>query len=74
MNNLRKRLSEHAKTLSVSPLPSPSIDAPSPGNTPPHLSDNVQTMDMEMSDDDGNDSGDTGKRCWAEGEGHALFT
>ena len=60
MNNLRKKLIEYAKTLpdpvTASPVPSPSMDAPSPGNTPPEddlESDNRETVDMELSDEDG---------------------
>ena len=60
MNNLRKKLIEYAKTLpdpvTASPVPSPSMDAPSPGNTPPEEQqecDNRETVDMELSDEDG---------------------
>ena len=60
MNNLRKKLIEYAKTLpdpvTTSPVPSPSMDAPSPGNTPPEEQqecDNRETVDMELSDEDG---------------------
>ena len=50
MNNLRKRLDEHMKSLPepYSPVPSPSIDAPSPGNTPPLDSVDVNFSDEEM--------------------------
>ena len=53
VNNLRKRLVEHTKSLprADSPVPSPTMDAPSPGNTPPQA-DCLQTMDMELDDDD----------------------
>ena len=58
MNNLRKRLEDHAKTLpeAPSPIPSPSMDAPSPGSTPPQnsLGDNTEAIDMEMSDEEDN--------------------
>lgn len=36
-----------------SPVPSPSYDAPSPGNTPPlEEIDNTEAVDMELDDDD----------------------
>lgn len=35
-----------------SPIPSPSAEAPSPGNTPPQVSDQTEEMDMELSDTD----------------------
>ena len=56
VNNQRKKLEEHKKGL-PSPIPSPSHDAPSPGNTPPHIAqqyDNTDTVDMDLSDDEGN--------------------
>ena len=57
MNNLSKRLEEHKKTLSdpLSPVPSPTMDAPSPGNTPPSgpHEDNIDTVDMDVSDEEG---------------------
>ena len=55
VNNQRKKLEEHKKGL-PSPIPSPSHDAPSPGNTPPHIAqqyDNTDTVDMDLSDDEG---------------------
>jgi len=57
VNNLRRRLEEHIKALPdpYSPVPSPSVDAPSPGNTPPQAHDILESMDMDLSDeDDGN--------------------
>lgn len=55
INNLKKRLIEYKETLDDggnSPIPSPSADAPSPGNTPPpdSTADQVEEMDMELSD------------------------
>lgn len=52
INNLRKKLEELMKSL-PSPVPSPSYDAPSPGNTPPQEEiDNTEAVDMELDDDD----------------------
>lgn len=52
INNLRKKLEELMKSL-PSPVPSPSYDAPSPGNTPPlEEIDNTEAVDMELDDDD----------------------
>ncbi|KAK3098614.1 hypothetical protein FSP39_021237 [Pinctada imbricata] len=51
INNLRKKLEELIKSL-PSPVPSPSYDAPSPGNTPPYEEiDNTEAIDMDLDDD-----------------------
>ncbi|XP_061193179.1 regulation of nuclear pre-mRNA domain-containing protein 2-like [Saccostrea echinata] len=52
INNLRKKLEDLMKSL-PSPVPSPSYDAPSPGNTPPlEEIDNTEAVDMDLDDDD----------------------
>ena len=56
INNLRKKLDEVIKSL-PSPVPSPSYDAPSPGNTPPlDEIDNREAVDMDLDDDDGHNT------------------
>ena len=57
VNNLRKKLIEYAKTVpdpvTASPILSPSMDAPSPGNTPSEDEmDNRETVDMDLSDEE----------------------
>ncbi|XP_033634094.1 formin-like protein 20 [Asterias rubens] len=53
--SLKKRLEEHKLLLpdSYSPMPSPTMDAPSPGATPPRDPnlDTVEVEDMELSDE-----------------------
>ncbi|KAJ8029691.1 Regulation of nuclear pre-mRNA domain-containing protein 2 [Holothuria leucospilota] len=54
---LKKRLEEYKKHLPTkgsSPIPSPSVDAPSPGATPPEdpEADKVDVEDMEVSDEE----------------------
>ena len=52
--NLKKKLEDYKNTL-PSPVQSPEIDAPSPGNTPPGVKDaldHVGSVDMDLSDDD----------------------
>ncbi|XP_041464248.1 protein piccolo-like [Lytechinus variegatus] len=57
VTSLKKRLDDYKKVLpeiDLSPLPSPSSDAPSPGATPPQEQDGVNRdlEDMELSDTD----------------------
>ena len=54
VSNLKRKLEEHMKTL-PSPVPSPTPEAPSPGNTPPMLRgilDNTEAIDMDLSEED----------------------
>ncbi len=56
VTNLKRKLEDIEDNL-ASPPPSPSMDAPSPGNTPPeahNVMDNRDSIDMEMSDDEEN--------------------
>ncbi|XP_022110340.1 regulation of nuclear pre-mRNA domain-containing protein 2-like [Acanthaster planci] len=54
--SLKKRLEEHKALLpdSFSPIPSPTMDAPSPGATPPRdpNADSIEVEDMELSDEE----------------------
>ena len=55
VSKLRKRLGEHQTHLpDINDISSPLMDAPSPGATPPQEADNIETVDMEMSDDEDN--------------------
>ena len=65
VNNLRKKLIDYAKTVpdpvTASPVVSPSMDAPSPGNTPSEDEmDNRETVDMDLSDEEGGAAHGTG--------------
>ncbi|XP_033120549.1 regulation of nuclear pre-mRNA domain-containing protein 2-like [Anneissia japonica] len=65
VGNLKKRLDEYRKLIpndSLSPIPSPSSDAPSPGATPPRdpNQDTTELEDMDMSEDDDTDSKNVG--------------
>nr|KAG5695497.1 hypothetical protein BaRGS_008000 [Batillaria attramentaria] len=53
INSMKRRLDELKRAL-PSPVPSPSLDAPSPGNTPPHLLES-NTMPVDMDIDAGDD-------------------
>ncbi|XP_038076989.1 proline-rich protein 36-like isoform X2 [Patiria miniata] len=61
--SLKKRLEEHKALLpdSFSPIPSPTMDAPSPGATPPRdpNSDSIEVEDMELSDEEEDRKGGT---------------
>lgn len=59
MTNMKKRVDDMKKIIpsTPSPMPSPTVDAPSPGNTPPlqDLDDN-ETIDMDLDMEDGDQS------------------
>jgi hypothetical protein len=52
---MKKRVDDMKKIIpsTPSPMPSPTADAPSPGNTPPLLNmDDNETVDMEICNED----------------------
>ena len=52
---MKKRVDDMKKIIpsTPSPMPSPTADAPSPGNTPPLLNmDDNETIDMEICNED----------------------
>ncbi|XP_046350557.2 arginine-glutamic acid dipeptide repeats protein-like isoform X1 [Haliotis rufescens] len=53
ITNMSKRVSDLKKSLpyTISPVPSPALDAPSPGQTP-REDDNTEAVDMDLSEDD----------------------
>ncbi|XP_067666545.1 regulation of nuclear pre-mRNA domain-containing protein 2-like isoform X2 [Haliotis asinina] len=58
ITNMSKRVADLKKTLpyTISPVPSPALDAPSPGQTP-REDDNIEAVDMDLSEDEaGGDS------------------
>ncbi|KAK3601074.1 hypothetical protein CHS0354_029301 [Potamilus streckersoni] len=56
ITNVKKKADDLKKTLpsAPSPVPSPTVDAPSPGNTPPlETMDNTESVDMDLDDEEG---------------------